>query len=123
MPAHIHVRVPEDVRLLCDLHDGDAPGQAVAQNFIHRHGHVVARLAGPQQIDMALLAQVPLPGPNVQDIPLHTGDAFDALIGIQAAQGLFGDIQDNSPALGVAVGQQFVPVFDFLPHETTSSIF
>ena len=80
---------------------------------------MVAGFAGTEQVDVALLAQIPAAAADAQYIALHVGDALDALVGVELLQGFFRDVQNDLAALGIAVAEQGLAVLDLDLHSFT----
>ena len=97
MSPHKDAGLPEDVCRLGELNDGNAVSQALPQDFLHRHSHVVAGLAGTHEIDMAFFAQVPTALPDTEKIALHMGDAVDARAGVQLLERGLRNVQHDFP--------------------------
>ena len=113
VPADEYVGVAKHVRVLGDLHDGDSPGQKLSENFIDRHCHVVAGLARTEKIDIALLRQIPRSGADVQDLAVHSRNALDALVAVQALERPVGDFQHDSSAITFAMRDELLEISDF----------
>ena len=117
--ADVHFRFMKHVRRLADLDDRNAAREMVAEDLVDRHGHMVAGFAGTEQVDVALLAQIPAAAADAQHIALHVGDALDALVGVELLQGFFRDVQNDLSALGIAVAEQGLTVLDLDLHSFT----
>lgn len=85
MASHIDLRVQEDIDGFFDFYNGDPLCQVISQDLVHSSGHVITRLSGSQQVDMAFLAEIPAFAADAKHIPFHMGNTLDPLIGIQMA--------------------------------------
>ena len=105
MPSYIDLRLSIDVLLIPDLDDGDAQRQILPQQILEGPCHVIARLAGGKSVHMTVPAQI---------VAAAADDQLAALPGIQSVQHPLRQLQHLCLGPGVAVGQQGLPILDFI---------
>ena len=88
----------------------------IAEDLIYGHCHMVAGLARTEQINIALLAQIPAARAYAQHVAFHMGDAFYALVCVKMLKRFFGYVQNDLSSVNVAVGQQRLTVLDLFLH-------
>ena len=84
---------------------GNAARKMVAEDLVNSHGHMIAGLACAEQIDVALLAQIPAARADAKCIAFHMCDALDALVSIEMLKRFLGDVQNDLSSVDVAVRQ------------------
>ena len=114
MPSYIDLRLSIDVLLIPDLDDGDAQRQILPQQILEGPCHVIARLAGGKSVHMTVLAQIVAAAADDQLAALPVHHLMEPLPGIQSVQHPLRQLQHLCLGPGVAVGQQGLPILDFL---------
>ena len=114
MPAHIDLRFSVDVLLIPELDDGDAQRQILPQQVLKGSCHVIARLAGGKSVHMTVPAQIVAAAADDQLAALPMHHLMEPLPGIQSVQHPLRQLQHLRLGPGVAVGQQALPIFDFM---------
>ena len=114
--ADIDVGLAENICVFLYFNYGNAARKMVAENLVNGHGHMVAGLACAEQIDVALLAQIPAPRADAKCIAFHMCDALDALVSVEMLKCFLGDVQNDLSSVDVAVGEQCLTVLDLFLH-------
>ena len=114
--ADINIGAAEHIGVFLYFNYGNAAGEVIAEDLVNGHGHMVAGLAGAEQVNVALLAQIPAARTDAQHVALHVGYAFYALVGIKMLKRFLGDVQNDLSSVDVAVGQQSLTVLDLFLH-------
>ena len=114
MPSYIDLRLSVDVLLIPELDDGDTQRQILPQQVLEGSCHVIARLTGGKGVHMAVPAQIVAAASDDQLAALPMHHLVESLPGIQPVQHPLRQLQHLRLGPGVAVGQQGLPILDFM---------